>query len=110
MNISSVLIRVKQEFKKEAIEYINKVKNCNVELNEDDKIIVLIECESLEDELSSYKQLELTPNLISINMVFSYQDLDEDIQNANESKFLESVQKTQDAKDINYYGSIYKKI
>lgn len=110
MNISSVLIRVKQEFKKEAIEYINKVKNCNVELNEDDKIIVLIECESLEDELSSYKQLELTPNLISINMVFSYQDLDEDIQNANESKFLESVQKAQDAKDINYYGSIYKKI
>lgn len=53
----------------------------------------MIESENLEDELNSYKMLEKLPNIISINMVFSYQDLNDDIQKAINSGAIETIEK-----------------
>lgn len=110
MNISSVLIIAKKEHQDKLLKEIKLIKDCSVELNEDDKIIVLIESECLDDELKAYKSLESLANIISINMVFSYQDLDEDIQKASEAKnLLHKLEKKENAKDIEYYGNIFQK-
>ncbi len=53
----------------------------------------MIESESLEKELESYKMLEKLPHIISINMVFSYQDLDKDIQKAINSGAIQTIEK-----------------
>ncbi|KGI57034.1 chaperone NapD [Campylobacter sp. MIT 97-5078] len=110
MNISSVLIIAKKEHQDKLLKEIKQIKDCSVELNENDKIIVIIESMCLDDELKAYKSLESLKNIISINMVFSYQDLDEDIQKASENKnLLKKLEKKQNAKDIEYYGNIFQK-
>ncbi|TKX29936.1 chaperone NapD [Campylobacter estrildidarum] len=109
MNLSSVLIMVKKEEISNLKEKISKIPFCSVELCEGEKIIVVIESESLEEELKSYKMLEQLPNIVSINMVFSYQDLDEDIQKAIDSGAIETIEKNESAENIKYYGNIFNK-
>ncbi|EJA2904821.1 chaperone NapD [Campylobacter jejuni] len=107
-NLSSVLILAKEEYindlKKKAI---SEIPFCSVELCENEKIIVVIESENLEDELNSYKMLEKLPNIISINMVFSYQDLNDDIQKAINSGAIETIEKNENAENVRYYGSVF---
>lgn len=110
MNLSSVLILTKEENQEKLIQDINQVSNCSVEMSENGKIIVVIESENLEDELSSYKKLEKLSNIISISMVFSYQDLDDDIQKAINSGAIETIEKNEKAENIEYYGSIFRRL
>lgn len=110
MNLSSVLIVSKKEKIEQIKEKIEKVPFCSVELVQDDKIVVIIESENLEDELSAYKNLEKLDDIISINMVFSYQDLDEEREkilkaNFQADNFNEKLKKD----NLEYYGNIYKK-
>ncbi|MBK2000647.1 chaperone NapD [Campylobacter sp. RM10532] len=109
-NLSSVLIMAKEEYVDDLKKAIAKIPFCTVELCEKEKIIVVIESEKLEDELNSYKMLEQLPNIVSINMVFSYQDLDEDMQKAIDSGAIETIEKNEKAENIKYYGSIFNKI
>ncbi|MBZ7935794.1 chaperone NapD [Campylobacter sp. B0100352/1] len=109
-NLSSVLITAKEEYINDLKKAISEIPFCSVELCENEKIIVVIESEKLEDELNSYKMLEQLPNIISINMVFSYQDLDEDMQKAIDSGAIETIEKNEKAENIKYYGSIFNKI
>ena len=60
---------------------------------------VLSSFKNLEDELNSYKMLEKLPNIISINMVFSYQDLNDDIQKAINSGAIETIEKNENAEN-----------
>ena len=110
MNISSVLINTQKEKQEQVANEIKKIKDCSVELVEDGKIIALIESENLDDELKAYKTLEKLKDIISINMVFSYQDLDEDMQNIMNQNIETVVNEKKDAKDIKYYGNIYNEI
>ncbi len=110
MNLSSVLIMAKIEHIDELKEMISKIDFCSVELCENEKIVVVIESENLEDELKSYKSLENLPHIISINMVFSYQDLDDDIQKAINSGAIQTIEKNENAQNIRYYGSIFNRI
>ncbi|MBK1971405.1 chaperone NapD [Campylobacter sp. TTU-622] len=110
MNLSSVLILTKEENQEKLIQDINQVPNCSVEMSENGKIIVVIESENLEDELNSYKKLEKLSNIISISMVFSYQDLDDDIQKAINSGAIETIEKNEKAENIEYYGSIFRRL
>lgn len=57
------------------------------------KLSLYIESESLEKELQSYKMLEKLFHIISINMVFSYQNLDEDVQKAINSGAIQTIEK-----------------
>ena len=43
-------------------------------------------------------------------MVFSYQDLDEDIQKAINSGAIESIEKNEKAENITYNGSVFQKL
>lgn len=110
MNISSVLINTQKEKQEQLANEIKNIKDCSVELVEDGKIIALIESENLDDELKAYKTLEKLKDIISINMVFSYQDLDEDMQNIMNQNIETVVNEKKDAKDIKYYGNIYNEI
>lgn len=109
MNISSVLINAKKDKQERLLKEINSIKNCSVELVEDEKIIVIIESENLDEELSSYKKLEKLEHIISINMVFSYQDLDEDMQKIMSANIENIANEQKDAKDIKYSGNINDK-
>ncbi|MFQ6342130.1 chaperone NapD [Campylobacter sp. VTCC 70190] len=109
-NLSSVLILSKEEYIDELKNVISKIPFCSVELCENEKIIVVIESENLEDELNSYKMLEKLPHIISINMVFSYQDLDEDMQKAINSGAIKTIEKNENAENVRYFGSIYNQI
>ncbi|WP_276882837.1 chaperone NapD [Campylobacter cuniculorum] len=109
MNISSILLIVKQEDQEEFLKNLKKIKGCSIELIEKEKIIAVIESDTLENELSIYKSIEALPKLISINMVFSYQDLDEDIQKVTNSNAIEVIEKNERAEDIEYHGTIFNK-
>ena len=109
-NISSVVITAKEENIEQIKAEISKVPYCSVELCEDGKIVALIEAENLDSELKSYKILEKIPNIISINMVFSYQDLDEEIEKAINSGAIQTIEKNENAENIKYYGNIYNEI
>ena len=106
-NLSSVLILTKEEHIDELKKAISVVPFCSVELCENEKIIVVIESENLEDELNSYKMLEKLPNVISINMIFSYQDLGDDMQKAINSGAVTTIEKNENAENIRYYGGVF---
>lgn len=108
MNISSVLIVAKTAHHEALCEAINKIKHCSVELVEEEKIIVVIESENLNDELAAYKALEALKNTSAVSMVFSYQDLDEDIKNIK-GEVPKKLQDNVKAEDIEYYGEIFEK-
>ncbi len=110
MNLSSVLIVAKEDKIDSLAEAIAQIELCSVELREKDKLIVVIESDDLDSELKAYKKLEALPNLISINMVFSYQDLDEDIQKTINSGAIESIEKNEKAENITYNGSVFQKL
>ncbi|TNB60760.1 oxidoreductase [Campylobacter helveticus] len=110
MNLSSVLIVAKEDKIDSLAEAIAQIELCSVELREKDKLIVVIESDDLDSELKAYKKLEALPNLISINMVFSYQNLDEDIQKAINSGAIESIEKNEKAENITYNGSVFQKL
>ena len=105
MNISSVLIIAKETHHKALREDIAKIEHCSVELVEGEKLIVLIESENLNDELKAYKALEALKNTSAVSMVFSYQDLDEDIKNIK-GEVPKSLQDNIKAEDIKYHASI----
>lgn len=110
MNLSSVLIVSEKEKIEQIKEKIKKVPFCSVELVQDDKIVVIIESKNLEDELSAYKNLEKLDGIISINMVFSYQDLDEEREKILKANFQADDFNEKLKKDnLEYYGNIYKK-
>lgn len=108
MNMSSVLIIAKEAHHKALREDIAKIEHCSIELVEGEKLIVLIESENLNDELKAYKALEALKNTSAVSMVFSYQDLDEDIKNIK-GKIPKSLQENIKAEDIEYHGGIVEK-
>ncbi|QOR00671.1 chaperone NapD [Campylobacter sp. 2014D-0216] len=110
MNLSSVLILSKEEKISKLKEQIQNIPCCSVELIEEEKIIVVIESENLEDELKAYKQLEQLDGVVSINMVFSYQDLDEEREKILKSNFKsDAFDENLKKDDIEYYGNIFRK-
>lgn len=110
MNLSSVLILTKEEKLEKLKEQIQKIPCCSVELAQDEKVIVVIESENLDDELKAYKQLEQLDGVVSINMVFSYQDLDEEREKILKANFEANTFDENLKKDnIEYYGNVFRK-
>ena len=111
MNISSVLIIAKECEHENLRAQIAKIEHCSVELVEGEKMIVLIESENLDEELRAYKQLEKLKKASAVSMVFSYQDLDEDIANIKTTKDPVPACLNDDilAEDIEYSGSMADK-
>ncbi|MCR6593717.1 chaperone NapD [Campylobacter insulaenigrae] len=110
MNLSSVLILSKKEQVDCLKKKIEKIPFCNIELIQDEKIIVIIESDNLDDELQAYKNLEQLDGVININMVFSYQDLDKEREKNLKDNFkVDTFNENMKKDKIEYYGNIYKK-
>uniref|UniRef100_UPI0025C45454 chaperone NapD n=1 Tax=Campylobacter sp. TaxID=205 RepID=UPI0025C45454 len=71
MNLSSVLILSKREQVASLKKKIEKIPFCSIELIHEEKIIVIIESDNLDNELQAYRNLEQLDGVVSINMVFS---------------------------------------
>lgn len=112
MNISSVVVNLKSvEFKEFVLEQISKMPTCEIVANQDDKIVVLIMDENLDGQLESFKFLERINGVNDVIMVYNYEDLDEEIDLANEKKPVKDFLNDDnvDAKDICYSGSVHYK-
>lgn len=109
MNISSVLIIAKANQQENLLANIAKIEHCSVELVEGEKIIVLIESANLDEELKAYKALEKLPGAAAVSMVFSYQDLDEDMAKIK-GGVPDVLNQEINADDIEYHGDITKDV
>ncbi len=109
MNISSVIVEYETKNLTSLKEKIALIQHCSIELEESNKLVIVIECEDLETELKVYKTLEALEEVKQIYMAFSYQNLDKDFDKASDSKALERIEKTQEAQDFCYYGDIYRR-
>ena len=107
-NISSVVITLMDaKLSDEVVSKINTIPNCEVAAKENDKIVVLIESSDLDGELATFRSLEHIEGVSTVAMIYSYQDLDNDISKANSNDIGEIVRKIDemDVKDIKYNGN-----
>lgn len=108
MNISSVVLTINKAHKDTILQKIPLISGCEIAGSNDEKIVVLIECQSLKCELKNYKLLGAIDGVIDISMIYSYQDLDDEIQKANNNDIEKIMQKVDqmDAKDVVYNGNL----
>ena len=102
-NISSVVITLMDaKLSDEVVSKISTIPNCEVAAKENDKIVVLIESSDLDGELATFRSLEHIEGVSTVAMIYSYQDLDNDISKANSNDIGEIVRKIDemDVKDI----------
>ncbi|AII15034.1 periplasmic nitrate reductase assembly protein [Campylobacter iguaniorum] len=108
MNISSLVVNVADLSMIDNIKAkICEIKNCEVVACENDKIVVTIEAKNFDEEIKSYKIIERLQGISTVSMVYSYQDLDEEIEKSNNNKIGEIVRKldSADSKDVVYHGN-----
>ncbi|MDL2347529.1 chaperone NapD [Campylobacter hyointestinalis] len=108
MNISSVVINVAD------LNSISKIANlvsdidgCEVVAQNENKIVALIESQSFDDEIKSYKSIERLPGIATVSMIYSYQNLDEDIEKSNNNNIGDILRKIDESSidDIEYHGN-----
>ncbi|WP_461828752.1 chaperone NapD [Aquifex sp.] len=74
MNISSVVVRTKPEHIQEVIEALENSGMCDVYFHDDNKVIVVIEAESTDEEVFKMKAIRSLPHVLSAELIFSYSD------------------------------------
>ena len=114
MNYSSVLINTLPEHQDAVIDSLTTSGLCEVHLSEGGKIIIIIEGENTEEEITKLRKIEAIDNILSAEMIYSYVEdhLDDLKKNLEISDDVPSVlnDNSIDAKDINYGGDIKKEI
>lgn len=75
MNLSRIIVLVKSEHLDEVIDAINASEDYEYHLHDEKgRIIVTIEGENTEHEISRLKKLRAIPNVIDAEMVFAYSE------------------------------------
>ncbi len=75
MNISSVVVITKPEKVKEVVKSLEESGLCEVYLyDEKGRIIVIIEAEETNEEAFKLRQIQLLPDVLTANMVYSYSE------------------------------------
>ncbi|ALV65158.1 chaperone NapD [Campylobacter fetus] len=108
MNISSVVVNViDPSFVSDIVNAISHIECCEVVAQNENKIVAVIESMCLDDEIKSYKSIEAIKGISTVAMIYSYQDLDEDIEKSNNNHIGEIVRKIDesDVNDIVYNGN-----
>ncbi len=73
MNVSSIVVKTAPEHVKEVINIINSYDLCEVHFkDEDSKIVVTIEGESINEQMKSMSLIQNIPEVLSANLMFSY--------------------------------------
>lgn len=110
MNISSVIIYTKSEVNLQNLaDIVAKIEFCEVVAAQDDKIVATIQTETLDQELGAFKSMQALDGVRDVAMIYSYQDLDEEIANANNNDIESIMQKIDDEpeiKNIKYGGHL----
>ena len=113
MNISSIIVQTKPQFLIQVIEDLKNSKVCDYHLSDElGRIVVTIEGEAVDEELSKLKIIENIPHVISADMQMAYSEdeLNEHLETLNNSNIVPKVldDKTK-VEDIVYSGDLKKK-
>ena len=112
MNISSLIVYT--DNKNESVKSeIGKLKECEIITDAEDRIVVVVSSESIEDEIRVFKMIEGISGVVSVAMVYSYQeDAQENRDKLEASGKISEILTSDDVKaeDIAYGGSVYYKV
>ena len=110
MNISSVIIYTNNETNLQNLaDFVAKIEFCEVVAAQDNKIVATIQTDTLDQELGAFKTIQALDGVSDVAMIYSYQDLDEQIEAANNNDIESIMQKIDDEpeiKNIKYGGSL----
>lgn len=74
MNISGIVIKVREERLNDVLEELDGSDICEVHYHERNKIIVTIEGASTDEEIKKLKSIEMTKGVLSAEMVYAYSE------------------------------------
>ena len=110
MNISSVIIYTNNEVNLENLaKIVGEIEFCEVVAAQDGKIVATIQTDTLDQELGAFKTMQALNGVSDVAMIYSYQDLDEQIEAANNNDIQSIMQKIDDEpeiKNIKYGGHL----
>lgn len=110
MNISSIIIYTNNEVNLQNLaDNVAKMEFCEVVAAQDNKIVATIQTDTLDQELNAFKTIQATQGVSDVAMIYSYQDLDEQIDAANNNDIEGIMQKIDDEpeiKNIKYGGHL----
>ena len=110
MNISSIIVKTKPENYDAVWLNLQESDLCEVHFGDKEKgiIIVTIEGETVEEEISKLTQIEEMPFIISADMHMSYceEELDKMMKELDINKTVDELNKEKKAEEINYFGSL----
>lgn len=112
MNISSLIVYT--DNKNESVKAeISKLKECEIIADADDRIVVVVTSDDIEGEIRNFKKIEAIKDVVSVAMVYSYQeDAEENRQKLEESGKISEILINDNVKaeDIAYSGSVHYKV
>lgn len=110
MNISSIIIYTNNEVNLQNLaDNVAKMEFCEVVAAQDNKIVATIQTDTLDQELNAFKTIQAMQGVSDVAMIYSYQDLDEQIDAANNNDIENIMQKIDDEpeiKNIKYGGHL----
>lgn len=110
MNISSIIIYTNNEVNLQNLaDNVAKMEFCEVVAVQDNKIVATIQTDTLDQELNTFKTIQVMQGVSDVAMIYSYQDLDEQIEAANNNDIESIMQKIDDEpeiKNIKYGGHL----
>ena len=74
MNISSIVVKAKDDKFQDVLETLNCSDFCEVHYHENGKIVVTIEGISTDEEIKTLKKIETLEGVLSAEMVYAYSE------------------------------------
>ena len=114
MNISSIVVQVRQEHVDEVVEALKAADFCDYHLHDKamGKIIVTVEGEGVSEEIAKVKQIQAVPHVISAEMMMAYseEELDQERSKLEMGPNVPEMlnDDTIRAEDIVYHGDLKK--
>lgn len=116
MNISSIVVQVRQEYIDEVVDTLKAADFCDYHFHDKSigKIIVTVEGEGVEEEIAKVKQIQAVPHVIAADMMMAYSEEELDKERSKLEIGGPSVPEmlnddTIRAEDIVYHGDLKKK-
>ena len=110
MNCSSVILKVDDSKSNEVISLLDSIEFCEFQLYEKGNIILTIECENSDEEISKLYELQRIPDVLSVELAYSFCEdylnvLQDNIEFQNDVPNVLNDD-TLKAEDIKYSGQI----
>ncbi len=112
MTLSSIVVQTKPNTLNSVIENLKKSELCEYHLHDEKgRIIITVEGENVEEEISKLQEIQAFPDVISAEMVYSYDEEELDKLRENLDDKIPEWLNDADAKaeDIVYHGDLKKK-